>query len=110
MDGEIMPIIKTVQAKDYKWSQVYGLSEMLTWPSGRAKKGEVNVVNTEDASYNGKESGKIFGSYGNRLQYVDEASEFTDGSILLCASVSECMGTFAIHDNISVKYYTLEPK
>jgi hypothetical protein len=100
--------IKMVDAQHYDWARVDSqLSQMLDWLSGKTKKGEVHVNNVDKAK-----SGKyaVFGSYGDRMSYVDEAIEFTDGSILLCGSVSSWGGTLSSQDNISVKYYALTPR
>ena len=98
----------TVDAKDYLWNEVgSSLNDMLEWLKGKTKVEAVEVQNVREARYT---YGEMFHNYGTMMDCIEEAFLFDDGSILLCGTTSSWMGTFATHDSIAVKYYTLEKR
>ena len=53
---------------------------------------------------------KEISHYAESIDHIQEAWEYSDGSILMCASCSEFAGTFASHDLIEVNFFVLTPK
>lgn len=47
--------------------------------------------------------------YASSVDGVHEAWLYPEGDILMCATTSEFVGTFASHDDIGVRYYHLVP-
>lgn len=100
-----------VDGRLYQWEQLYGLSSIIEFDGQRTKIGPVEVekANHDYSSYDQRNPNLPWCTYGDRLQYVDEALLYSDGSILLAASVSSWGGTFTTHDDVSIKYYSLTP-
>ena len=95
-----------VFAKDYVWQELYGLNDITKFSSGKKQIGSVTV----DGASQHMKGVPGWGSYSSRLQGVDEAIMFKDGTILLAATVSSWGGTFQSHDDIKVLYFALTPK
>lgn len=98
----------------YVWNDVdNNLRDLLTLAQSRKVLGDVEVTNTDGAqqkSYWGEQKHvPMWSSYGSHLRYVNSAIEFDDGSLLVCATIATWGGTFQSHDDISVRYYHLEP-
>jgi hypothetical protein len=102
-----MPKLKTVNVKGRRADELSGLFEILEYArQGDGKPEPVQLVNAD--LLRGPYNGERWSHYGTDLNYVEEAFEFSDGRILMCATVSSWNGTFASHDSISVKYYAIE--
>lgn len=98
-----------IDATRFVWEEVTGLKEILGFTEGKTMAYETREVFNRDVATDGHGE-RVFGNYGSRLDFVEEGMVFTDGSALLCGSVSTWAGTFAEHDNISVRYYALTPR
>jgi hypothetical protein len=101
--------LKKLDAGKYRWRELSGLREVLDFVSSKTVSDDVELINTDRARFNPVTLPdlKVFSRWGNRLQWVDAAVEFTDGSIMLCAHISAWNGTFA-EDTNHTKYYGLE--
>lgn len=93
-----------VDAVHYEWQELWGLKAVLDFTRGTKSQRSIVIDNADKIK-------KYFtGSYGSRLQYIEESVQFDDGRILLSASVSSWAGTFASHDDISIRFFGLTPK
>lgn len=91
-----------VQAESYYWERIWGRKDIVEYGEGREIKGTVTIA--------GEPSRDVADlGYGSRYLGSTEGVEFTDGSCLVCATISEFAGTFASHDSIEVQYFVLEP-
>lgn len=101
--GKIDDILKPgkkINVADYDYSELYGMEAIIEFAANKERVGYVTAT------------GELFPrkSYGRRYEGAEEALLFTDGSVLLCGTVSCWGGTFASHDDIFVNYYALTPK
>jgi hypothetical protein len=97
------------QGRRYRWTELDGLKALLTFASVH----QVTQQELDTRTLSAPESSapdSPFNRWGVRLSYVQSAFVCLDGWVIVCATTSEWMGTFASHDNIMVRYYGLEPQ
>jgi len=95
-------------SKGYSIKKISGLINIISFVANAGDPIPVTVDRLADIR---EEYGdRMFGSYGTRLDYVEDAFQFTNGRILTCCTVSEWGGTFQTHDDIKIQYYALTPE
>lgn len=93
---------ETLVAEKYDWREIYGgAKEIGTIADGKQIVGDVRVEEGD---------GRARVGYGCSLMSVTEGVLFSDGTVLVCATVREFTGTMATNDDVGVNYYELTPR
>jgi len=107
--GPEIPIRKSV---DYVWTSLYGSDGIREYHDARTLVGSVIIDVSRDwasGSWNDRRGYESVKGYGDKWVETEEAYEYSDGSIIVCAVISQWGGTFASNSN-GVEFFLLTPR
>jgi hypothetical protein len=110
--GPEIPVRKSTR---YVWEKIWGSDNIRKYHDERTLVGSVTINTYDDtSSYRSRSHedpcgyGAVAG-YGDSWVSTEEAYEYSDGTIIVCAVISQWGGTFASNTN-GVEFFLLTPR
>jgi hypothetical protein len=97
----------TIDVRQFEWTKLYGSEDVRAWTKGKEIREFAKVERLYDHWHVAERDPltNVALEHGDRWVETEEACIFTDGTVMVCATISEWQGTFASHDEIRVRFF-----
>ena len=103
----VAPTLEIVESTDYTWQRADSVAEIEQYHACRKKVDNV-IVAPPRSRHRPINWGALLGGWGNVIG-VNEAYRYSDGSLLVCITLSEFVGTECPSEDV-VRFYFATPK